>query len=182
LGALAAEPPPEGAELLGGVLNVRREKHDGHVPRDHEETVVRRGPTHAKSGTIRLAVSYRGESRLDTFLAPGAGARLGDPDKLRRALSQLRKVYKFIRVESGQGLELFLKGRFREILHAVIQENLRPQLEAAERRRLGYVEGLQDDLLQPLTGQVKGLVSGMFPEIGEVWSRRSPRSSRLFPR
>lgn len=117
--------------------------------RDYEQTVSGSGPgTFADDGIIRFTVSCpsnerSGASQQEWIAARGAGARQGDQAKLDKALAQLHKCARFVMVSSGESLESLLAGKFREILQTVIRETCRPAFEQAERRRAGYVEGLQ---------------------------------------
>ncbi len=129
--------------------------------------------TYASEGTLLLTVTFPGgeqgeSSRLDSFLIRGVGARPGDPEKRQRAVAQFRKALQFIMLESGQSLESMLTGRFREILHTVIQAHLRDQFDSAERKRLGFIEDLQGDLLAPLQNRIEGVLTQLFPEITDV--------------
>lgn len=131
------------------------------------------GSTFAEDGVVRLAVSFPGNDlsgarRVEQIQARGKGALRGDPEKLDKALTQLRKSYRFVLVESGQSLEELLTGKFREILHTVIREHRGDDFDAADRRRSGYVETLQDTLLDPLRCGIQAIVGDLFPEITGV--------------
>jgi putative ATP-dependent endonuclease of OLD family len=132
-----------------------------------------KGSTYADEYKARLAVSFpgndrNGSRRVEQFIARGKGALRGDAQKLDKAIRQFRKCYRFVSIESGQSLESLLAGKFREILHTVIQEDLKDEFATAERRRNGYVEGLQDSLLNPLRDGIRAIVCELFPEITEV--------------
>jgi 5S rRNA maturation endonuclease (ribonuclease M5)/energy-coupling factor transporter ATP-binding protein EcfA2 len=141
---------------------------------DYERQLVPEGkPTHAQDGTARFTVTFRGGERAgvarqEWFDIRGVGARRGDVASVAKPLAQFRKVLQFVLVPSGQSLEGFLTGRFREILQTVIQDRERGKLQIAERRRSGYVEHLQQDLLRPLTSSVSDALHDLFPEISEV--------------
>ncbi len=129
--------------------------------------------TYAEDGVIRYAVSFPGNkqsgaNRQEFFLAPGAGARRGDPRSLERPLAQFRKTLQFVLVSSGESLQSLLSGRFREILHTVIRDHLKEKFATADRRRSGYVEHLQQDLLSPLRDKVVEVVGELFPEVTGV--------------
>lgn len=127
--------------------------------------------SYAQEGLVYLTVMYLGDdppSRQDSFVVRGVGARAGDPDLREKAVSQLRRALQFVMLESGQSLESMLTGRFREILHSVIRSHLKDEFQAAERKRLGFVEDLQGDLLAPLRGRIQGILTELFPEITEV--------------
>ncbi|MDA8047539.1 MAG: AAA family ATPase [Actinomycetota bacterium] len=161
-------------------LDIRADK-----PTSVERTLLRhaeayersiKGPTaqtFAGDGTIRLVVSFPGSDRAgprrdEDLQALSRGAQRGDPALRRKALAQLRNCYRFVAVESGQSLDSLLSGRFREILHTVLKDHVKAELESADRRRSGYVESLQDTLLQPLRIGVKDVVGELFPDIVDV--------------
>jgi len=124
--------------------------------------------SYAREGLVRLTVYFSaagGATRHERLYARGAGARSGDQELLDKALRQFRKCHRF---ESGQSLESLLAGKFREILHTVIQEDLKSKLEAADRRRTGYIEGLQGEVLDPLRQRIKEVVCDLFPEVKDV--------------
>ncbi len=124
--------------------------------------------TYARDGIVRLTVSFNSAGRHESVFVRGAGAREGDPDLRDQVLAQLRRCIRFVLIESGQSLEALLAGKFREILHTVIQEHLRDELERAARRRAGYVESLQDELLDPLRQRIRSVVGDLFPEVKDV--------------
>jgi putative ATP-dependent endonuclease of OLD family len=139
---------------------------------EYERSVTGVSETNAADGLIRLTSVYQspGSSgvRHDYLYARGAGNRQGDSEKLQRALGQLRRTLRFILIQSGQSLESFLTGKFREILHTVVREHLRDKFEHAEQRRSGYIEGLQADLLNPLRELIGKVVQDLFPEVTAV--------------
>lgn len=141
---------------------------------DYERSVKGgKGATFADEKRARLAVSFPkaeggGARRVEQFMALGKGALRGDPDKHDKALRQFRTCYRFVSIDSGQSLESLLAGKFREILHTVIREHLSTEFSAAERRRQGYVEGLQDSLLDPLRSGIRSIVCDLFPEVTDV--------------
>jgi putative ATP-dependent endonuclease of the OLD family len=140
---------------------------------EYERSVAGVGErTYASEGLIRLTAVYqsleRGGLRYEYLYARGAGNRQGNAEKLNKALAQLRKTLRFILIESGQSLESVLAGKFREILHTVIQEHLREQFVQADSRRGEYVEGLQADLLDPLRERIDEVVRSLFPEVTAV--------------
>lgn len=136
-------------------------------------TGTARGTSFAEQGIARLAVSFpgserSGRARVDQLQVEGRGAVRGEAEVLQKALVQLRKCYRLVTIESGQSLEDLLAGRFREILHNVLGDHLKAQMDAAVRRRSGYVESLQQELLEPLRTGVQSLVGDLFPDITEV--------------
>ncbi len=139
----------------------------------YEKSTGRGTKTYADEGVLRFVVSYPGNersgaTRQEAFGARGAGAQLGDPGKLEKAIGQFRKCLRFIMIESGESLESVLQGKFREILHTVIREHLREEFASADRRRSGYVEGLTTDLLAPLRERIGDVVCQLFPDISDV--------------
>ncbi len=141
---------------------------------DYEQSATGgRRPSYAERGELRFVVTYRGDRysggvRQEFFQAAGAGNRQGDTEKRDKLLRQFRKSCRFVLVESGESLQSLLTGRFREILHMVIQDHLREEIAKAEQRRKGYIEGLQSDLLAPLRERVDVVVKDLFPEITGV--------------
>jgi 5S rRNA maturation endonuclease (ribonuclease M5) len=129
--------------------------------------------TYAQEGLIRYTVSFPGNERSGanrqvSFVARGAGARRGERESLVKPLAQFRKALQFVLISSGESLESLLAGKFREILHTVIQEHLKDKFATADRRRSGYVEHLQGELLSPLQDKVGDVVADLFPEITAV--------------
>lgn len=141
---------------------------------EYERSVTEgRYETYASRGLLRLTVVFRGNTvdgitRREYLVAGGAGDRTGDSELLGRALKQLRSSVRFVLVESGQDLESVLAGNFRNILHNVIRDHLKAQFDGAVRRRSGYVESLQDDLLDPLRDRIRQVVHGLFDEVTDV--------------
>lgn len=140
---------------------------------DYERSAKATGAVWADQRIARLAVSFPGNDRSggrrsEQFMVRGAGARRGDTEKLDKALRQFRKCYRFVSVASGESLESLLAGKFREILRTVLREHLQGEFAQAERRRAGYVEQLQTDLLKPLQGVIAGIVGELFPEVTGV--------------
>jgi putative ATP-dependent endonuclease of the OLD family len=138
---------------------------------EYERQVARPGDrTYAQEEMVRYRVAFPGSARSganrrESFEARGAGARKGDPASLAKPLEQFHKFLQFVLVSSGQSLEELLTGKFREILQTVIRDRERERLAIAVRRRSGYVEQLQDELLAPLRQSVIGAVRELFPEI-----------------
>jgi putative ATP-dependent endonuclease of OLD family len=139
----------------------------------YEESAGVVNHTYAADGVVRLTVVFEGDAsegarRREYLYARGAGNRIGDLKLLERALAQIHREVRFVLIQSGQSLESVLAGKFREILHTVIRDHLRNLFEAADRRRSGYVEGLQGDLLNPLRLQILRVVADLFPEVTNV--------------
>ena len=74
-------------------------------------------------------------ARQEYFSARGGGDRRGNSELNDKAIRQFRKVMRFVAVDSGQSIEELLAGRFREILHGVLREELKDQLNDAEFAR-----------------------------------------------
>ena len=139
--------------------------------REYEQSVIGTGKaTYADDGVVRFIVSYRGNqktgtSRQEYFAARGAGDRRGDAELNLKAIGQLRRVVRFATIDSGESLSSLLNGKFRDILHGVLQEHMRAEFAQAEEARETYVGGLQGDLLTPMRGRVEEIITRLFPEI-----------------
>jgi len=125
--------------------------------------------TYADDNEVHLQVQYSGSGdgyrRTERIKIRGVGGRQGPADEREKVLRQLRSVVHFVLLESGQSLEAMLEGRFREILHSVIRDHLRGELDQARIDRADYVRKLQDELLAPLRDQVTSQLGAVFPEI-----------------
>jgi putative ATP-dependent endonuclease of OLD family len=124
----------------------------------------------ASEGTIRFTVSFTGNARLgatrrEVIEIRSKGALIGDPSKMTKALAQLRKSVRLVRIESGVSLEELLAGKFREILHTVIRQAMKQEFGEAQARRSGYLEALQGTLLDPLRDRIAEILGTLFPEI-----------------
>lgn len=124
--------------------------------------------TNAATNDVILRVAYTPRGRDACFLARGAGNRRGDPAKLSRAMKQFRKSIRFVYLRSGESLGNFLVGTFRELLHSVIRDHLREEVEKANQRRTEYISGIVQDLLQPLQGQACEQLHEVMEEIAAV--------------
>lgn len=138
----------------------------------YERSVKKKGgrvQTYAEEGQIHLQVQYSGAGegyrRIERIKIRGVGGRQGSAEEREKVLRQLRSVVHFVLLESGQSLEAMLEGRFREILHSVIRDHLRLELEQARTDRVEYVRKLQEELLAPLRDQVAAQLVEVFPEI-----------------
>jgi hypothetical protein len=67
-----------------------------------------------------------------------------------------------VSVRSGQSLESFLEGPFKEVLEGVIQDHLEVELDEARRARQGYSDHLSTQLLAPLSSKIADITSRMF--------------------
>lgn len=138
--------------------------------------------TYAEKGVIRYVVEYRtnrrsGYSRNEYFAVKGSGNRRGSNNLNDRAVAQFHKITRLISVDSGQSLDSLLRGRFRDVLHSVLKGDLKVQYKAAEKLRDSYIEGLQQQILDPLSTKVHEVAGGIFPELSEV--RLSPSVSGI---
>jgi predicted ATP-dependent endonuclease of OLD family len=138
--------------------------------------------TYADDGEVHLQIQYSGSGeeayrRTERIKIRGVGGRQGSAEDREKVLRQLRSVVHFVLLESGQSLEAMLEGRFREILHGVIRDHLRSQLDQARLDRSDYVSKLQDELLAPLRDQVTSQLSAVFPEI--IASQLNPGVSEV---
>lgn len=138
---------------------------------DYERSVVGATKvTYAQDGVLRFVVTYRGnqtagQSRQEYLSARGSGDRRGDASLNAKAIKQLRKVVRFATIDTGESVASVLNGKFRDILHGVLKEQLRTEfLDAAEARER-YVEGLQNELLLPLRDRLLGNTIRLFPEV-----------------
>ncbi len=93
---------------------------------------------------------------------------MGAQDLNQRALEQFRKVVRFILVRSGESVEAFLAGRFNDILHTVLRENLGDELDAAASQRDRYQRDLASSLFSPLSTLASREIRQMMPEIERV--------------
>lgn len=131
--------------------------------------------TYAEDGVVKLRVTIEGASgssgtRREVFVARGGGAlSLGDEDDLaRRAIEQFHKCLHFVMISSGQSLESLMEGKFRDILHNVLLEDLRAEFRAANESRGKYEDELRGGLLKPLADRISSEVHDLFPEISGV--------------
>ncbi|QWF21773.1 AAA family ATPase [Nocardioides sp. LMS-CY] len=141
---------------------------------EYERSVVGENKaTYAQDGQIRFVVTYRGNqdtgtSRQEYLAARGVGDRRGDAALNAKAIRQLRKVVRFATIDTGESLTSVLNGKFRDILHGVLKEHLKPEFAAATEARGKYISGLQEDLLTPLRDRLLGITTRLFPEVCSV--------------
>lgn len=124
--------------------------------------------TYAKDRELHLRVKYTKSGRDEFVIARGAGNRRGDSRELEKCLSQFRRCIRFIYLRSGENLREFLSGTFHELLHNVLRENLKAQMNQAESRRKKYIDGLTKDLLKQLEDHVTEQLSDVMNEIEDV--------------
>lgn len=131
--------------------------------------------TYADEGEIRLRVTIEGAdestgTRRSVFVVRGGGARsLNDDDPVaRKALESFHRCLHFVKIDSGQSLESLLEGKFRDILHNVLKEDLRTEFDAADQLRSRYSEDLRTGLLKRLSERINAEVKKLFPEIEGV--------------
>lgn len=139
---------------------------------DYERSAAKGKKTFADEGKLLYQVQYSGSessgARRQEWFQARAGARRGDPELLEKALRQFGKALRLVTIESGQSLESVLEGKFREILHSVVRENLKDEFAAAEGHRQDYTQGLGDQLLGPLRERMGEVLSELFPEMSDV--------------
>ena len=144
---------------------------------DEYERQVKPGAakTYASMGEIRLRVTIEqgGDGkgvRRRTFVARGAGAKqLGYEDAVTvAALEQFDRCLQFVMIKSGESLESLLQGRFRGVLQTVLRDELKAQLDAAEKSRRDYVQALQDGVLASLRERIAVELVDLFPEVKAV--------------
>src|SRR5579871_2319663 len=121
--------------------------------------------TYAQERKVRLEVKFDGSNRRERIVIRGGGNRSGDPKSQQKVIRQLRDIYSFVLLESGQSLESMLTGRFSGLLSDVLRSSLGSELEQAIRHREDYVDKLRDGLLAPLRDQVVGHLKTIFPEV-----------------
>lgn len=85
----------------------------------------------------------------------------GSPEHLK-VFREMSNLIRFVSVRSGQSLESFLEGPFKEVLEGVIQDHLEAELDEARRARQGYSDHLSSQLLGPLSGKIAEITSMMF--------------------
>jgi predicted ATPase len=85
----------------------------------------------------------------------------GSPEHVK-AFREMSDLIRFVSVRSGQSLESFLEGPFKEVLEGVIQDHLEVELDEARRARQGYADHLSTQLLGPLSGKIADITSKMF--------------------
>lgn len=72
---------------------------------------------------------------------------------------------RFVLIRSGEGLEDFLAGRFREVLRNVLRDGFHTQVEQATALREKYVSGLKSSLLDVLEQHLAAKLGQIVPEI-----------------
>jgi predicted ATPase len=137
------------------------------VRQSRGRAITKTTQTFANDGVVKLVTGFAGSGRQVSFQAKGMGGRSLSADRPEaiKLEEQFRKVVRFAVVRTGEDLESLLAGKFQEILHLVISDHLREQMDKAEKARLEYVQSLQDELLEPLRALVEEITSGMFPEV-----------------
>ncbi len=143
---------------------------------EYEQSLVgTEGGTRASRGEVVLRVSWvptdDGVRRDERLLTGSETGTTPSPESLRlqqHAIDELRGAVRFVLISSGESIESVLEGNFREILHSVVRERLRDELETAEHSRQEYIAGLQESLLRPLRDRLATDVKGLFPEIDGV--------------
>jgi putative ATP-dependent endonuclease of OLD family len=134
---------------------------------DEYETSAGARKTHAENGDICLRVTYRKDAR-DVFFSVKGKSIKGSPELLERAMAQFKKSIRFIYLRSGESLNNFLSGTFRELLHTVRQEHLSGELEKARKNRDEFIDKLKGELLEPLGKHVRDELKLVMPEIESV--------------
>lgn len=124
--------------------------------------------TFASEGDIQLRVVYRNNTRDVSFVVKGLPNKKGDPKKCAKALAQFQKSVRFIYLRSGESLNDFMAGTFKELLHTVLTENLAKEVAKAEKHRQDYLDQLKQELLNPLSQQCLRQLSDVSKEISDV--------------
>ena len=151
-----------------------------HKPTGPEETLIEKLEAYERSALqgeakatiasrrrLRLRVKYTKSGR-DEFFMTAAGSRRGTPELNDKALEQFRRAVRFVLVRSGESVETFLAGRFKDLLHTVLRENLSAQVKAAEVRRERYRQDVAQSLFGPVSQLVQREIAQMIPEITSV--------------
>lgn len=134
---------------------------------EYEQSIDGGGNTFASEGRVRLRVKYQQGQRQE-FIQGKAGDRRGNEKLNAKVLRQLRNCVRFVMIRSGEDLQQFLSGRFRQVLHSVLRERLKDELQAADERRKEYVAGLRDGLLADLGESMLAEFDDLVPEIDAV--------------
>ena len=125
--------------------------------------------TYAEQGEVHLRVAHRPKSgREVTFTVKSKPNKVGDSQKLQKALTQLRKCIRFIYLRSGESLQEFLRGAFRELLHTVLREHLGEEFNEAESKRNAYLNDLSSHLFSPLGTHVLERLTNVLNEVKNV--------------
>ncbi len=139
--------------------------------------------TFASEGKIKLRVTIEGGedslgSRRETFVSSGAGGRSlpSEHEVAVKTLTQFHKCFHFVLIHSGQSLESLLEGKFRDILHNVLKDDLARQFSDAGKSRDRFVAELQEGLLRPLKDRIQRELQELFPEITDVILRPDVRA------
>lgn len=141
---------------------------------EYERSVATRTQsTYSSQGIARLIITYRGNQRTgplrqEYFAARGAGDRRGEARLNEKAIKQFRRIVRFVSIDSGQSVEDLLRGKFREILHGVLQEDLKATYHASEKVRREYIASLQGDLLTNVRERLEEILRRLFPEVSGV--------------
>ncbi len=123
--------------------------------------------TLASKNRVRLRVQFTRSGRDDFFLT-AAGSRRGSPELNEKALEQFRKVVRFILVRSGEDIQTFLTGRFRDILHNVLRESLATEVKTADEKRHDYQRDVSTSVFGSVAELVQREIGQLIPEIEEV--------------
>ena len=190
--ALALDPAPEferSRDLPGQLRNnavptitleLRRTQTRGpedtlfrYAEEYERDTLGADASTFASEGRIRFQVQLRAGrtgsfSRLERIQVKGKGAISGDAELQDRVIRQLRNVVRFVYIESGTDIRSLLRGRFRDILHAVLGEHRKSELEGARALQNRFAHDLETELLAPLSARIAEGLGQIFSDIEEV--------------
>ncbi|MEK6250025.1 MAG: ATP-binding protein, partial [Planctomycetales bacterium] len=144
-----------------------REKTLLKMARDYERSSGTK-KTHADDSQIILHVKYQNARRYETLAIKGAANKKGDARKLDDALAYFHDSIRFIYLRSGESLDHFLTGAFKELLHIVLQKHLSGQVNEAKRLRDDYVARLTETLLTPLGMHAQQQLADVMEEILNV--------------
>lgn len=132
--------------------------------------------TLAEDGKVRMRVTIESDAgeatgtRRQVFVASGAGGRslAADHPLNVSAVEQFQKCFHFVLIRSGQGLDDLLEGKFRDILHNVLRDDLVEAFDEALRHRGEYLDQLRRGLLQPLSQTLGTELGDLFPEVESI--------------
>jgi putative ATP-dependent endonuclease of OLD family len=118
---------------------------------------------------IRVAVTYRVQAdggyvrEVDVLPEARPGVAVEEHGAV---VQRLFGGIRVVSIASGQGLDTFLEGNFRAVLHTVLSDRLRDEVAEASQSRLDYIAGLEQRILEPLRSLLGERLKHLFREIG----------------
>jgi len=126
-------------------------------------------PTPADRNHVQVSVASRkgadGGYLREVDLIPASRAGVAN-DERDAVLQRLFSGVRVVSIASGQGLDTFLEGNFRAVLHSVLSDRMRDEVSAASQSRLDYITGLEQRILEPLRALLGARLQHLFQEIG----------------